>query len=218
MSTAQDQPRGTRAVSILGIVAALLLIGGSIVAYRLLIKAPVELAHATADGIREMFQVTPQVSVNEIIIIEQATPILELGTVSRQMIVDHEWSHSWLGSTKTLHVRGIFKAAAGYNLKEPFSIEITSDPLKITARLPEPRLLSVQMDSFMVVTDESGWWNRITEADRSDAVNVLVSLAKRRAEASGILNDVRTSAEDRIRELVQRNGVEIIFERPGKLQ
>lgn len=216
MSSGMEQPRGTRAVSILGIVAALLLIAGSFFAYRLLIKAPIELAHATADGIREMFQVTPRVSVNEVIIIEQATPILELGTVSRQMMVDHEWSHSWLGSTKTLHVRGIFKAAAGYNLKEPFSIAITSDPLKITARLPEPRMLSVQMDSFMVVTDENGWWNRITEADRSEAVNALVSLAKTKAEASGILNDVRASAEDRIRELVQRNGAEVVFERPEK--
>jgi hypothetical protein len=218
MSTGTDQPRGTRAVSILGIVAALLLIGASIFAYRLLVRAPVELAHATADGIREMFQVTPRVSVNEVIIIEQATPILELGTVSRQMMVDHEWSHSWLGSTKTLHVRGIFKAAAGYNLKEPFSIEITSDPLKITALLPEPRLLSVQMDSFMVVTDESGWWNRITEADRSEAVMALVTVAKKKALTSGILDDVRSSAEDRIRELVQRNGAEVIFERPGKPQ
>lgn len=216
MSVGTDQPRGTRAVSILGIVAALLLIGGSIFTYRLLIKTPVELAHATADGIREMFQVTPRVSVNEIIIIEQATPILELGTVSRRMMVDHEWSHSWLGSTKTLHVRGTFRAAAGYNLQEPWSFEITPNPLKITARLPEPRLLSVQMDSFAVVTDENGWWNRITEADRSEAVMALVTLAKKKAVTSGILDDVRSSAEDRIRELVQRNGAEVIFERPEK--
>ncbi len=218
MSAAMAEPRGNRAVSILGIVAALLLIGGSIMAYRLFIQAPVELAHATADGIRSMFQVTPRVTVNQTIIIEQATPILEIATVSRQMMVDHAWSHSWLGSTKTLHVRGTFTAKAGYNLKEPFSIEVTRDPLKVTAHLPEPRLLSVQMDTFEVVQDESGWWNRITEDDRSQAVTTLQSLAREKAAASGILNDVRSSAEDRIREIVQRNGAAVIFATPEKLR
>jgi len=215
MSDTSGETRGTRAVSVLGIVAALLLIGGTLVAYRLFIQVPVELAHATADGIRTIFQVTPQVTVNQTIIIEQATPILEVATVSRQMMVDHEWSHSWLGSTKTIHVRGVFTAKAGYNLKEPFAIEITRDPLKVTARLPEPRLLSVQMDSFVVVLDESGWWNRITEEDHSQAVTTLQSVAKSKAEGSGILEDVRRSAEDRIRELVQRNGAEVIFVTPG---
>ncbi|MBK7258763.1 MAG: hypothetical protein IPI01_13395 [Ignavibacteriae bacterium] len=74
------------------------------------------------------------------------------------------------------------------------------------------------MDSFAVVADESGWWNRLTEEDRSQAVTTLQSLARSKAEASGILNDVRTSAEDRIRELVERNGAEVLFEKPGTPQ
>lgn len=218
MTPAADMPRSARAVAIGGIIAALLLIGGSLVAYRLFVQAPAELARVTADGIRSIFQVTPQVTVNQTIIIEQASPILEIATVARPMLIDHEWSHSWLGSTKTIRVRGTFTAKAGYNLKEPFAITITRDPLQVTARLPEPRLLSVQMDSFAVVTDESGWWNRITAEDRSRAVTTLQALARTKAESSGILHDVRAGAEDRIRELVERNGAAVIFATPEKPQ
>lgn len=218
MTPAADMPRGARAVAIGGILAALLLIGGSLVAYRLFVQAPAELARATADGIRSIFQVTPRVTVNQTVIIEQASPILEIATIARPMLIDHQWSHSWLGSTKTIHVRGTFTAKAGYNLKEPFAITITRDPLRVTARLPEPRLLSVQMDSFAVVTDESGWWNRITAEDRSQAVTTLQALARSKAETSGILHDVRASAEDRIRELVERNGAAVIFAEPEKPQ
>lgn len=218
MTPAADMPRGARAVAIGGILAALLLIGGSLVAYRLFVQAPAELARATADGIRSIFQVTPRVTVNQTVIIEQASPILEIATIARPMLIDHQWSHSWLGSTKTIHVRGTFTAKAGYNLKEPFAITITRDPLRVIARLPEPRLLSVQMDSFAVVTDESGWWNRITAEDRSQAVTTLQALARSKAETSGILHDVRASAEDRIRELVERNGAAVIFAEPEKPQ
>lgn len=218
MRPADDMPRGTRAVAVGGIIAAILLIGGSVVAYRLFVQAPAELARVTADGIRSIFQVTPQVTVNQTIIIEQASPILEIATVARPMLIDHQWSHSWFGSTKTIHVRGTFTAKAGYNLREPFAITITRDPLRVTARLPEPRLLSVQMDSFAVVTDDNGWWNRITAEDRSQAVTTLQSLARSKAGSSGILNDVRAGAEERIRELVERNGAEVIFAMPGKPQ
>lgn len=218
MSPSNGQPRSIQAVAILGIIAAVLLIGASLVAYRLFVQAPAELARVTADGIRSIFQVTPQVTINQTIVIEQASPILEIATVSRQMMIDHQWSHSWLGSTKSIHVRGTFTAKAGYNLKEPFAITITRDPMRVTATLPAPRLLSVQMDSFAVVTDESGWWNRLTEEDRSQAVTTLQTLARSKAGSSGILEDVRTSAEERIRELVERNGAEVLFAQPGTPQ
>jgi hypothetical protein len=198
---------GVRAVTILGIVAVLLLMGGTIAAYRLLIQAPVELAHAAADGIRSLFQVTPRVTVNETVVIEQNSPILEVATVSRPLLVDHEWSHTWLGSTKVLHVRGTFTAKAGFDLRKPFEIRITSSPLTMTARLPEPQLLSLQMDAFEVLKDENGWWNRLTEQDRTDAVVALQTIAREKAEQSGIIEEVRKSARERIRELAERNGV-----------
>jgi hypothetical protein len=212
MNQLASEPRGVRAVTVIGICAILLFIGGTVVAYKLLIEAPARLAQATADGLKSLFQVTPRVTVNELVVIEQNSPILEIATISRPLFVDHQWSHTWLGSTKSLHVRGVFTAKAGYDLRKPFEIRVTGSPLRVAARLPNPELLSMQMDSYEVLEDESGWWNRLTEADRTNVVTSLQSNARQKAEASGILQEVARSAEDRIRELVERNGGAVTFE------
>jgi hypothetical protein len=212
MSLTTSEPKGVRAVTIMGILAVMLFMGGTYVAYRLLIEAPARLAQVTAEGLRSLFQVTPRVRVNEVVVIEQNSPILEVATVSRPMLVDHEWSHTWLGSTKTLHVRGTFTAKAGFDLRKPFEVDIVGSPLRVTARLPRPQLLSLQMDEFEVLRDESGWWNRLTEEDRTNAVTALQNLAREKAEQSGILEEVQRSAQDRIRELVERNGAVVEFE------
>jgi len=202
---------GFRAVAMLGIIAVVLFIGGIFLAYQLLVKVPAELARTTAEGFRTLFQVTPRVTVNETVVIEQNSPILEVATVTRPLLVDYEWSHTWLGSTKTLHVRGTFTAKAGFDLKKPFEIGIASSPLRVTARLPRPELLSLQMDSIEVLLDENGWWNRLTEEDRTGAVMALQSAARSKAMNSGILEDARRSAEERVRELVERNGAVVEF-------
>lgn len=216
MSNQGPRSGGARAVTVMGILAVLLFIGGTFVAYRLLVEAPAELAHATADGLRALFQVTPRVTVNETVIIEQNSPILEVATVSRPLLVDHEWTHTWLGSTKQIRVRGTFTAKAGFDLRKPFAINVTSSPLRVAAALPAPELLSMQMDSFAVLQDESGWWNWLTEEDRTNAVTALHAVARQKAESSGILEEARRSAEERIRELVERNGAEVTFERRGE--
>ncbi len=211
MNATSQESKGIRGVTIMGILVALLFIAGTVTAYRLLIQAPARLAHATADGLRTLFQVTPRVMINETVVIEQNSPILEVATVSRQLYADHEWSHTWLGSTKVLHVRGTFTAKAGYDLKKPFEISIVPSPLSVKARLPDPELLSLQMDSFDILRDEDGWWNRLTEEDRTNAVNTLRMLARSKAERSGILEEVQRSAEERIREVVEKNGARVVF-------
>jgi hypothetical protein len=217
MNQPSTEPRGVKAVTIIGILSILLFFGGTVAAYRLLIQAPAKLAQVTADGLRSFFQVTPRVTVNDVVVIEQNSPILEIATVSRPLLIDHEWAHTWLGSTKTVHVRGVFTAKAGYDLRKPFELRISGSPLRVAARLPRPQLLSLQMDSYEVVQDESGWWNRLTEADRTNAVTTLQALARQKAEGSGILEEVGRSAEERIRELVERNGAVVEFENRGEI-
>jgi hypothetical protein len=201
---------------ILGIVALLLVLAAMWSAYALFIKAPVDLAAATARGIEEVFQVRPRVTINQRVVIEANTPILELATVSRQLQVDYQWSHSWLGSTKTLRLVGTFTAKAGFDLHEPFAIDIARSPLKVKASLPRARLLSVTMDSYAAPVDESGWWNKISTQDREQAVGALLAAARSQAESSGMLEEVRTTAEQRIMEIVQRNGSTVEFARQSE--
>ncbi|MGA9118793.1 MAG: DUF4230 domain-containing protein [Bacteroidota bacterium] len=196
------------------IVVVVLLIGALIAAYVVVVKIPLDLATATAREIKEAFQVTPQVRINQTVVIEQNTPIMELATVARQLMVDYSWTHTWLGSTKTLHLRGVFTAKAGINLREPFHIVITRNPLRVEALLPPPRILSLTMDSYGVLEDDSGWWNKISNADRESAMQSLQATARTQAESSGMLDEVRASFQDRIKQIVEKNGAVVEFSSP----
>jgi len=192
-----------------------LLASGGLVAYLVLVKAPAELAEKTARGIREIFNFTPEVRIDQTIVIEQNVPILEVATVSRDLFISHGWSHTWLGSTKTIEIQGTFTAKAGFDLHEPFRIDISKYPLRVVAVLPPPRILSLQTNSVRIVRDEDGWWNRVTAEDRASALRDLQTLAMAKARSSGMIEEARHSAEERIREIVRRNGAEVEFPPPG---
>ena len=201
----------TKGLIIASFVAGTILIAGAWSFYAVFIKAPTELAHATAQGIQEFFNFTPRVKINQTIVIEQNASIMEVATVSRQLTVDYTWLHTWLGSTKTIHLIGTFTAKAGFDLKDPFTIEIEKSPLRVRASLPPPKILSISMDSYRIAADESGWWNRISSDDREAGVEQLQFTARTQAESSGMLEEARTSAEQRIKEIVQKNGSTVEF-------
>ena len=57
--------------------------------------------------------VQPRIKVNEQVIYEQASPVLELAVLTRQEVVERETENTWLGSTKRLRVRGTYRVKAG---------------------------------------------------------------------------------------------------------
>jgi len=208
--------RSTIRVAAYAVAAVLLLVAG-LSLYNIFVRAPMELAGATASGIKEIFNFTPRILINQTVVIEQTTPIMEVATLARQISVDHSWSHTWLGSTKTIRVTGTFAAKVGFDLQEPFTIAIEKNPLRVKATMPPPRLLSLTMESYRILEDESGWWNRISAADREAGVRGLQTTARAQIEASGILEEARKSAEERIREIVLKNGATIEFVPPAGL-
>lgn len=186
--------------------------------YILLVRIPADLASTIAQGVSETFHFTPRVTINETVVIEQTTPIFEIATAARDLSVEYSWSHHWLGSTKSIALRGTFTAKAGFDLQEPFTLDITRYPLKVDANMPEPRILSIQMNSYDILHDESGWWNRISDDDRERAVRELQRVAREKAENSGILAEVRSTVEQRIKEIVGRNGAAVAFTYPWQEQ
>lgn len=200
---------------IAAIAVAVVLIAAAWSFYTVFVKAPIDLAQATARGIKEVFSVTPQVKINQTVVIEQNVPIMEFAMVARDLKVDYTWSHTWLGSTKTIGMIGVFTAKAGFDLKEPFTLRITRSPLRVAASLPPPKLLSLGMDSFQITRDDDGWWNNVTASDREMVVRELHATARAQAESSGILEEARESAQQRIREIVEKNGAVVEFTSPA---
>ncbi len=193
-------------------IIALVLMGGGAF-YLLVIRPPLEFAHTTAEGFRQFFNFTPQVIVNETVVVEQSTPIAELATISRKVFVETDWSHTWLHSTKRIVLRGVFEAKAGFDLHQPFTVSIRND--SVTARMPRAKILSLQLDDYHVVSDESGWWNKISAEDRDDAFRTLQEQAYSRAIASGILEESEQSIEQRIQEIIGKQRVTIQRYEPG---
>jgi hypothetical protein len=153
-----------------------------------------------------VFNVRPEVRVDGLVIIEAKTPVLELATASRTIIVRHRWTHTHLYSTKVLEIEAPFTAKAGFNLEEPPRIRIDPHTRIVSTDLPKPQILSTEMGEIKILTDEDGLWNKLTADDREDAFKALRDQAKKQFDQSALLNEARLEAETRIRELLDTAG------------
>jgi len=162
------------------------------------------LAEYLARDFDQAFQFTPQISVDSVVVIAANTPVLELVTTQRELLVRHRWSHTWLHSTKNLEVEATFTAKAGFDLKEPFRINIDPRTGYISAELPPPKLLSLGMSDVRVLQDEDGFWNKLTAEDRRMAFRALEDKARKKISNSKLLPEARLEAEKQVRELIEK--------------
>lgn len=162
------------------------------------------LAEQAAEGIRQTFNLTPRVTVNGLTVVQETVSIRELALLRQTIFKEYTWTHSFLGSTKTLVLRGEFVVKAGYNLKEPWSLHIHEAPLLVEVQLPYPVILSVEMTQYSVVKDENGWWNAISARDREQAVAALRTEVHRTIQELRLLEKVEKEAIQSITELIRQ--------------
>jgi len=162
------------------------------------------MAESLASDFDRVFQFTPQISVDSVVVVAANTPVLELVTTQRELLVRHRWSHTWLHSTKNLEVEATFTAKAGFDLNEPFRINIDPRTGYISAEMPPPKLLSMGMSDVRVLQDEDGLWNKLTAEDRQTAFRALEDKARKKISTSKLLPEARLQAEKQIRELIDR--------------
>src|SRR6187431_2788363 len=100
-----------------------LLITLCVAAYVLLVYLPRRMAEQAYEGARqighdisEVFKFTPEVRVNNTVVLQQQTPILELATLSQKFKHEYAWTNTWLNSTKKIKITGTFEAKAGFDL------------------------------------------------------------------------------------------------------
>ncbi|MDH3251572.1 MAG: DUF4230 domain-containing protein, partial [Ignavibacteria bacterium] len=93
----------------------------------------------------------------------------------------------------------------------PFTVVIEKDPLRVTTRMPRAKILSLELNDYHVVRDESGWWNRISSQDRETAVLQMQREAYDKTIKAGILEESEESIQQRIREIIERSGSGVEF-------
>lgn len=201
-SPAGPAPKNSR----LGLPAALL---GSVIAVVLLgvfalwrcekavTKAaaqPGEIASNVAKAFQDILHVQPQVTVNERVVLNQSHGVLELAVLSRDVEVEREFEHTWLGSTKKIRLRGTYRVKTGFDLTQPFSVELSDapgTPARVT--LPMPKVLSVDPVHVEVLALENGLWNKIQPENLESEIDMMPDEARRKAQRNGMVREAEES-------------------------
>ena len=182
--------------------------------YMLFVYIPRKVAEQSYDGARQIgqdiaraFQLTPEITVNNVVVLQQQSPIMELATLTQKFQHQYDWTNTWLGSTKKIHIVGTFEAKAGFDLNERFSIAIENGNAIVT--LPKPKLLSIEPSGDIRFSDENGVWNWVDHKDRSRALNAFTSDARKYAQQGRFVDDARTSMENQLRQILLSHNLQV---------
>src|SRR6059058_1687160 len=126
----------------------------------------------------------PRITINNRVYIEQTTPVSELVVLSRRIEVEHEFLHTWMGSSKRVKLHGTFAVKAGFDLRQNLSIDIR--PNEIIVELPHAQILGIDPVQVDVLAFENGFWNRISGEDVQSELSILPQLAREKAVESGL--------------------------------
>jgi Protein of unknown function (DUF4230) len=131
---------------------------------------------------------------------EQTTPVSELVVLSRRIEVEHEFLHTWVGSSKRVKLHGTFIVKTGFDLQHNLSIDIR--PNEIIVQLPRARILGIEQDQVDVLAFENGLWNRISGQDMQSELSILPQLAREKATESGLPAEAERALQQQIEQRV----------------
>ena len=189
----------------------------TVAGYVLFVTIPTEIAKRSYAGartlgqkIQDVFQVTPEVKVNNTVVLNQQVSAFELAVMEQQFEHRSTWTNSWLGSTKKIFISGTFKAKVGFDFRKKFSITLRNDNAYVT--LPEPTTLSVESLGDITYRDEHGVWNWVDMADRTRATNAFIRDARRFASNAAFVQDAKPEMEKKLRELLAPHTNQVFIE------
>jgi hypothetical protein len=193
------------------------LIVGTIASYVVLVVIPTQLAErgyqaarTLGEDFKKAFQFTPEITVNNTVVLNQQTPVLELAVLAQNFEHRYSWTNTWLNSTKQIFITGTFEAKAGFDLNQKFSIVLKDDKAIVT--LSEPKILSVESQGDITYRDENGVWNWISMDDRTRATNAFIRDARKFANQAKFVKDAKDQMEKRLRALLQPYARDIVIE------
>lgn len=155
---------------------------------------PVEAVERAAQAFKDILEVQPRVTVNERVVLNQSSPLLELAVLSREVEVEREFEHTWLGSTKRIRMRGVYVIKTGFDLTLPFGIELSDAPgVAAKISLPAPKILSVEARRVEVLALENGLWNKVQPENLEAEIAALPGEARRKALKIGVVHEAEES-------------------------
>jgi hypothetical protein len=171
----------------------------------------------TVDHVRDAFsqvlRLHPEIKVDERVVMTQTAPIAELAVVTKEeqvsIGVDEHFDVMSIEvplTEKSLSAEAVYRLKAGFDLSEPFTVEIDPVTHKITAKMPHAKILSVETIGDVTYHGNDSMLNRISDADRSKIVTNLNAAARDAAEKSSLKADAEAQVTQRLQQLIQHNG------------
>jgi len=142
----------------------------------------------------------PRITINNRVYMEQTVPVSELVVLSRQIEVEHDFLHTWLGSSKRVRLHGTFTVKAGFDLQQELVVDVRPD--QIVIQLPHAQILDVEQDQVDVLAFENGFWNRISGDDVQNELAILPQLARQKATEAGLPAEAERALEQQLNERV----------------
>ena len=172
----------------------------------------VEVGRKIARDVKDLTGLTPTVTVGDTKILGEKKAIRELATASESFSCGRTWECRWLGSQKNITVKATFLAKAGFDLGDDFEIRIEDDMVTVT--VPGPKVLSVEPTGDFQFEGASGWWNYVSDDDRSQITSELLALARKSTEGGGITQAARANLRETWGTIIKSRmgqGVRILF-------
>ncbi len=195
----------------------ILLVAGCIALYVVLVTIPTQLAKRSyeaaktlGEDFRNAFQFTPEITVENTVVLNQQTPVLELAVLSQNFEHRYRWKNTWLNSTKQIDIAGTFEAKVGFDLHQRFSITLKDEQAYVY--LPHPQILSVESQQDISSRDENGIWNWVNPEDRARATNAFIRDARNYAEHASFIEDAKEAMDERLKKLLEPHAKEVIIQ------
>jgi len=152
----------------------------------------------------------PRITINNRVYMEQTTPVSELVVLSRRIEVEHEFLHTWIGSSKRVKLHATFTVKAGFDLRQNLSVDIR--PGEIIIQLPHAQILGIEQNQVDVLAFENGLWNRISGEDVQSELSILPQLAREKAAESGLPAEAERALQRQLDERIRtRQPLRLIF-------
>ena len=142
----------------------------------------------------------PRITINNRVYMEQTAPVSELVVLSQRIEVEHDFLHTWMGSSKRVRLHGTFTVKAGFDLQQELAVDVRPD--QIVIELPHAQILDVAQDQVDVLAFENGFWNRISGDDVQNELAILPQLARQKATEAGLPAEAERALQQQLNERV----------------
>jgi hypothetical protein len=160
----------------------------------------------------------PRITINnQTVVNENASPVAELATLTKELKVKREFAHTWAGSSKRIKLSGTFVVKAGFDLRQDVTVNVQPD--EIVIQLPHAEIVGVEEQRVDVLALDNGLWNRISGADLQNELAQLPEMARKQAIEIGLPGDAEQELQRQLNKRIRaRQPIRLVFTTPTPVE